>query len=108
LASVRVTKKGDAQERETVQFMGLMSYDMILYGGWRAGAISMVNGGVPFLGVRETSVHWDVHQLGVSWFRVLIPYLVDPSVLRNGAVFDHTFHIEDLGWYREVSACSCL
>jgi len=50
-------KKGDAQERETVQFMGLMSLDMILYGGWRAGETSIVNGGVPFLGIREMSVH---------------------------------------------------
>ena len=77
---------------------------MILYGGWRAGAISMVNGGVPFLGMRETSVHWDAHQLGVSWFRVLIPHLIDPSVLRNGAVVYKTFYIEDLGGHREVSA----
>jgi hypothetical protein len=50
-------KKGDAQERETVQLMGLISFDMILNGGWRAGAISMVNGGVPFWGIRDISVH---------------------------------------------------
>ena len=58
--SVRLTKKGDAQESETVQLMGLMSFDMILKGGWRAGEMSIVNGGVPFLGIREMSVHWDV------------------------------------------------
>jgi len=57
LASVREMKKGDAQERETVQLIGFMSYDMILNGGWRAGAIIMVNGGVPFLGIREISEH---------------------------------------------------
>jgi hypothetical protein len=57
LASVRETKNGDPQEREMVQFMGLISFDVILYGGWRAGATSIVNGGVPFLGIREMSVH---------------------------------------------------
>ena len=59
-ASVRLIKKGDAQERETVQFkgpMGFASSDMILNGGWRAGATIMVYGGVPFLGTREMSVH---------------------------------------------------
>ena len=56
-ASVRVIKKGVAQSRETVQFMALLSVDMILYGGWRAGATSMVYGGRPFLGTSEMSVH---------------------------------------------------
>jgi len=50
-------KKGDAQERETVQFKALMSFDTILYGGWRAGATIIVYGGRPFFGTRETSVH---------------------------------------------------
>jgi len=56
-ASVKLIKKGDAQERETVQFIGLMSFDIILNGGWRAGAMIMVYGGRPFLGVSEMSVH---------------------------------------------------
>ena len=58
--SIRLTKKGVPQERETVQLMGLMSFDVTLYGGWRAGEISIVNGGIPFLGIRDTSVHWEV------------------------------------------------
>lgn len=33
LESVRVRKKADAQERDTVQLIGLISFDMILYGG---------------------------------------------------------------------------
>ena len=56
-ASVRLIKKADAQERETVQFTGLMSFDTILYGGWRAGATIIVYGGRPFFGTREMSVH---------------------------------------------------
>lgn len=56
-ASVRLTKKGDAQESETVQFIGLISFDVILYGGWRAGATIMVYGGRPLLGTSEMSVH---------------------------------------------------
>lgn len=56
-ASVRLRKKGDAQDRATVQFKGFMSLPMIWYGGWRAGATIMVNGGRPFLGTSETSVH---------------------------------------------------
>lgn len=59
LESVRLMKKGDPQERETVQFMGSMLFDIILYGGWRAGETSIVKGGVPFLGVKEMSVHWE-------------------------------------------------
>jgi len=56
-ASVKLTKKGDAQERETVQFIALMEFDMILNGGWRAGATIIVYGGRPFLGTSEMSVH---------------------------------------------------
>lgn len=56
-ASVTLMKKGVAQERETVQFKALMSFDTILYGGWRAGATIIVYGGRPFFGSRETSVH---------------------------------------------------
>lgn len=43
--------------RETVQFMGLVSFETILYGGWRAGATIMTYGGRPFFGTREMSVH---------------------------------------------------
>ena len=66
LASVRTRKKEDAQVRETVQFMALMSFDVILYGGWRAGRTSRLYGGVPFLGVREMSVHCNRCQLGMT------------------------------------------
>ena len=37
--------------------MASMVFDMILYGGWRAGATIMVYGGRPFLGTSEMSVH---------------------------------------------------
>jgi hypothetical protein len=50
-------KKGDAQERETVQFMALISCDVILKGGWRAGATIIVKGGRPLFGTSEMSVH---------------------------------------------------
>jgi hypothetical protein len=81
--SVREMKKGDAQERETVQFMGLISYDMILYGGWRAGPISIVNGGVPFWGVREMSVHWFIHpywEMGPLSTRAVTPRVWEGKV----------------------------
>ena len=56
-ASVKLIKKGEAQDRETVQFIALMEFDMILNGGWRAGATIIVYGGRPFFGTSEMSVH---------------------------------------------------
>jgi hypothetical protein len=51
-------KNGDAHDRVIVQFSGLLSFDVRLNGGWRAGATVMVYGGTPFFGTREISVHW--------------------------------------------------
>jgi hypothetical protein len=57
LASVRLIKNTVDQEMERVQFMGLMSFDTIWFGGRRATPINMLNGGVPFLGINEMSEH---------------------------------------------------
>ena len=47
----------EVHTKETVQLIGSIVFDVMLYGGRSAGATVIVYGGVPFVGVKEMSVH---------------------------------------------------
>ena len=64
--------------------------------------MSIVNGGVPFFGTREISVHCEPCQWETRWTRVQIYHLIDPSVSRNRTTRYSTLDVEGVRGHCKV------